>query len=83
MQATFTKQNDAKKEAMKSWRRGAMILILLADLGLLAWGAMAAIAPEHFCSDQILSQSLAPNMRASPGTPGRNLLPQPRRLPIF
>ena len=40
-------QNDAKKTTMKSWRRVAWILILLADLGLLAWGAMAAIAPEH------------------------------------
>ena len=40
-------QNDAKKTMMKSWRRVAWILILLADLGLLTWGAMAAIAPEH------------------------------------
>ena len=32
---------------MKSWRRIAWILILVADVGLLAWGAMAAIAPEH------------------------------------
>jgi len=40
-------QNDAKKTTMKSWRRVAWILILLADIGLLAWGAMAAIAPEH------------------------------------
>ena len=40
-------QNDAKKTTMKSWRRVAWILMLLADVGLLAWGAMAAIAPEH------------------------------------
>ena len=32
---------------MKSWRRVAWVLILIADVGLLAWGAMAAIAPEH------------------------------------
>jgi len=47
MQATFTKQNDTKKATMQSWRRVAWALILLADIGLLAWGAMAAIAPEH------------------------------------
>ncbi len=41
------KQNDATKTAIHSWRRVAWILILLADVGLLAWGAMAAIAPEH------------------------------------
>jgi len=40
-------QNDAKKMTMKSWRHIAWILILLADIGLLAWAAMAAIAPEH------------------------------------
>lgn len=32
---------------MKSWRRVAWVLILMADVGLLVWGAMAAIAPEH------------------------------------
>jgi len=41
------KQNDATKTTINSWRRIAWILILLADVGLLAWGAMAAIAPEH------------------------------------
>ena len=40
-------QNVTKKTTMKSWRRVAWIIILLADIGLLAWGAMAAIAPEH------------------------------------
>ena len=69
-------QNDAKKTTMKSWRRVAWILMLLADVGLLA-------SRRSICLDQILSQSLAPNMRASPGTPGRNSLPQPRKLPIF
>lgn len=43
MNASSTKQDDTKK----AWRRVAWILILLADIGLLAWGAMAAIAPEH------------------------------------
>ena len=47
MQELSTKQNGTKKMAMKSWRRVAWTLILIADLGLLAWGAMAAIAPEH------------------------------------
>lgn len=33
--------------AMTARRRVAGILILLADIGLLAWGAMAALLPEH------------------------------------
>ncbi len=41
------KQNDATKTAINTWRRVAWILILLGDVGLLAWGAMAAIAPER------------------------------------
>ena len=44
---------------MKSWRRVAWILILLADVGLLAWGAMAAIAPEH-----LLGPNSAPILKA-------------------
>jgi hypothetical protein len=47
MNASLAKQNFTKEMTMKSWRRVAWILILLADIGLLAWGAMAAIAPEH------------------------------------
>jgi hypothetical protein len=47
MQELSAKQSDIKKTNMNSWRRVAWILILIADLGLLAWGAMAAIAPEH------------------------------------
>jgi len=47
MKDVSTKQYGATKTAMKSLRRVAWILILLADVGLLAWGAMAAIAPEH------------------------------------
>ena len=47
MQESSTKQNDPKKTSMKTWRRVAWILILIADAGLLAWGAMAALAPER------------------------------------
>jgi hypothetical protein len=47
MQDLSAKQSDIKKANMNSWRRVAWILILIADVGLLAWGAMAAIAPEH------------------------------------
>jgi len=46
MENVSTRQNGTTKIAMKSWLRTAWILILLADVGLLAWGAMAAIAPE-------------------------------------
>ncbi len=42
-----TKKGAFTKATVISWRRIAWILMLLADLGLLAWGAMAAIAPEH------------------------------------
>jgi hypothetical protein len=47
MQALSTKPNETKKTMIKSWRQVASILMLLADVGLLAWGAMAAVAPEH------------------------------------
>ncbi len=47
MQESFTIQNDVKKTTMKTWRRIAWILILIADVGILAWGAMAAVAPER------------------------------------
>jgi hypothetical protein len=33
--------------AMQRWRRVAVVVILIADAGLLAWGAMAALVPEH------------------------------------
>jgi hypothetical protein len=44
MKVILTKQNGTAKMAMNPWRRIAWILILLADIGLLAWGAMAALA---------------------------------------
>jgi hypothetical protein len=47
MQASLTKQNGTMKTAMKPWRRVAWLLILLGDVGLLAWGAMAALLPER------------------------------------
>ncbi len=47
MQESSTRQNDTKKTTMKLWRRVAWILIVIADVGILAWGAMAALAPER------------------------------------
>jgi hypothetical protein len=47
MNESFTKQNENNKTRARPWRRSAWILILLADVGLLAWGAMAALAPEY------------------------------------
>jgi hypothetical protein len=59
MQTVSTKQNSIKPMTMSSWRRLAWILILIADVGLLAWGAMAAIAPEH-----LLGPNSAPILNA-------------------
>jgi len=42
-----TDEDVSAKSAVTSWRRVAWILMLLADIGLLAWAAMAAISPEH------------------------------------
>ncbi len=47
MQQTLTKQNDTVKTEVKSWRRIAWIIILIVDLGYVAWGAMAAAIPDH------------------------------------
>ena len=46
MKDISVKQIGTTKTTMK-WRQIAWILILLADIGLLAWAGMAAIAPEH------------------------------------
>jgi len=43
MNASSTEQNEPRK----TWRQAAWIIMLLADIGLLTWAAMAAIAPEH------------------------------------
>ena len=57
MQQLSIKRSD--KTAIQSWRQTAVILVLLADVGLLAWGAMAAIAPEH-----LLGPNSAPILNA-------------------
>jgi uncharacterized membrane protein YhaH (DUF805 family) len=59
MKVSITKQNGATQMAAKPWRSVAWILILLADVGLLAWGAMAAIAPQH-----LLGPNSAPILNA-------------------
>jgi uncharacterized membrane protein HdeD (DUF308 family) len=59
MEQLSTKQNNTKKTTMNSWRRAACILMLVADVGLLAWAAMAAIAPEH-----LLGPNAAPILHA-------------------
>jgi hypothetical protein len=59
MQALSTRPNETKKTTINSWRQVASILMLLADVGLLAWGAMAAVAPEH-----LLGTNSAPILHA-------------------
>ncbi len=44
---SFIKQNDTKKTTMKTWRYIAWILILIVDVGYIAWGAGAAASPDH------------------------------------
>jgi hypothetical protein len=39
-------ESKAWANAMKRWRRVAWLVILTADAGLLAWGAMAAALPD-------------------------------------
>lgn len=59
MQALSTKRSDRKNAMTKSWRSVAWILMLIADVGLLAWAATAAIAPEH-----LLGPNSAPILQA-------------------
>jgi hypothetical protein len=47
MKESSAQQNVTKKTTLQTVRRIAWILILIADVGLLAWGAMAALAPKH------------------------------------
>jgi hypothetical protein len=54
MQELSTKQNVSRASTVKSWTDAAWILILIADVGLLAWGAMAAIAPEHLLGPGVI-----------------------------
>lgn len=42
-----SKASGASTSSIERRRRVAWILILIADAGLLAWGAMAALAPKH------------------------------------
>jgi len=49
---TDTRVDDRRKSGiwareMARWRRVAWLVILIADVGLLAWGAMAALVPER------------------------------------
>ncbi len=41
------RKNETWATAMMRLRRVAWLVILIADAGLLAWGAMAALVPEH------------------------------------
>ena len=59
MQEISTKQNVTHQTMTRSWRRVAWILMLIADVGLLAWAAMAAVAPEH-----LLGPNSAPILNA-------------------
>lgn len=58
MQELAARQNDSK-QTMKLRRRVAWILILIAEVGFLAWAVMAAIAPDH-----LLGPSSAPILNA-------------------
>jgi hypothetical protein len=59
MQELSTERSNSKSARVKSWHRVAWVLMLIADVGLLAWGAMAAIAPEH-----LLGPNSAPILHA-------------------
>ncbi len=59
METSLFKQSNTDMATVKSWRQVAWILMVLADVGLLAWGAMAAIAPEH-----LLGPNSTPMLRA-------------------
>jgi hypothetical protein len=58
MQQLSIKRTNTRA-TIQSWRQIAVILMLLADVGLLAWGAMAAIAPEN-----LLGPNSAPILHA-------------------
>src|SRR5512146_463325 len=47
MHESIAKQNDAIKTAVIPWRRVAWILILIVEVGYIAWGAGAAVSPDH------------------------------------
>jgi hypothetical protein len=39
--------SETRATAMTRWRRVAWLVIVIADVGLLAWASMAAVAPER------------------------------------
>jgi len=41
------RQELGTRATMKGWRRFAWLIIVIADAGLLAWGAVAALAPGY------------------------------------
>jgi hypothetical protein len=43
----YAQNSGARANAMERRRRVACILILIVDAGFVAWGAMAAVLPEH------------------------------------
>ena len=43
---SIAKQNDIKKTTMSTWRRVAWMLIFFVDVAYIAWGGMAAAAPD-------------------------------------
>ncbi len=47
MQQSIAKQSGTIKTATNAWHRAAWIIILVVDLGYVAWGAMAAVVPDH------------------------------------
>ena len=52
MTATATRVEDGSESGIRAravarWRRSAWLVIVIADVGLLAWGAMAALVPER------------------------------------
>jgi hypothetical protein len=57
--------------AMTRRRRVAWLLILIADVGLLAWGAMASLVPEHLLGPGSVP-ILTPVTRASRSAHGKN-----------
>ena len=59
-------------EGMARWRRIAWLVILVADAGLLAWGAAAALLPERLPGPGS-APILQPATKASPGAPGSEL----------
>jgi hypothetical protein len=54
-----SKKNSMQTTVIAQRRRLAVILILITDIGIIAWGAMAALLPEH-----LLGPGSAPILKA-------------------